>query len=112
MIDAHAEDYSEPFAAGKTDEFHLCFVCHMMVHCRFKNRDAWDRYRTAIREGKRSRPFHTRNFGRFSADFLDAPGLLPRAEYEQHEPPARRPLDEIDQRACMKETAPIRRASR
>jgi hypothetical protein len=54
IIHAHAEDYSEPFAAGKTDEFHLCVPCHMMVHRRFRDRAAWARYRAAaaVRSGR------------------------------------------------------------
>jgi hypothetical protein len=71
IIDAHAEDYSEPFAAGKTDQFHLCYVCHMMVHCRFKNRDNWRAYRSEVRLSGRARPFHARNFGQFAAMFLN-----------------------------------------
>jgi hypothetical protein len=30
VIDAHAEDYSDPFAPGKTDQFPLCYRCHML----------------------------------------------------------------------------------
>jgi len=54
-IDAHAEDYSEPFAAGKTDQFHLCYTCHMAVHCRHRNREAWTRYKAMVRDGYRHR---------------------------------------------------------
>jgi len=50
-IDAHAEDYSEPFAGGKTDEFHLCFACHMAVHCRFRNPDFCATYVAQVRKG-------------------------------------------------------------
>ena len=50
-IHAHAEDYSEPFKAGKTDRYHLCFCCHMVVHCRFKNRGSWREYRRIIAAG-------------------------------------------------------------
>ena len=45
LIDAHAEDYSEPFEAGKTDQFHLCRKCHMHVHRRFANPQSWLRYK-------------------------------------------------------------------
>lgn len=72
-IDAHAEDYSLPFAAGKTDEFHLCFVCHMGVHCRFKNPLAWDTYRDGVRMGLRLTA-RGRNFPLFLRDFT-SPGL-------------------------------------
>lgn len=50
-IDAHAEDYSIPYAAGKTDQYHLCFRCHMMVHCRFRNKAAWKLYIDCIASG-------------------------------------------------------------
>lgn len=69
-IDAHAEDYSEPFAQGKTDEYHLCFLCHMMVHCRFRNRAAFDRYREAVVNGITFAPMG-RNFPAFARAFLD-----------------------------------------
>lgn len=65
VIDAHAEDYGLPFAAGKTDEFHLCFACHMAVHCRFRNPRAWDAYRRAVAKGARTAPFATRHFPLF-----------------------------------------------
>lgn len=71
IIHAHAEDYSEPFRAGVTDEYHLCFVCHMMVHCRFKNRRAWKRYCDAVARGLRSAPTYANNFYAFKAAFLD-----------------------------------------
>jgi hypothetical protein len=60
IIDAHAEDYSEPFRPGVTDEFHLCFTCHMMVHFRFRNRAAWSRYSEAIANGAQTRLRHLR----------------------------------------------------
>jgi hypothetical protein len=70
IIDAHAEDYSEPYGAGVTDEFHLCFTCHMMVHCRFRNRAAWDRYRQVIAKGGHFEPVFKRDFGRFAKHYL------------------------------------------
>ena len=49
IIDAHAEDYSEPFAAGKTDQYHLCRKCHLHVHRRFANPNAWIKYKESIK---------------------------------------------------------------
>lgn len=100
IIDAHAEDYSEPFAAGKTDEYPLCFICHMMVHCRFRNRAAWNLYRAAVAGGGRFPAFTTRNFPRFQKLFLGGPEGEGFAELampliEMHAPRARRPLDGI-----------------
>jgi hypothetical protein len=100
IIDAHAEDYSEPFAAGKTDEFHLCFTCHMMVHCRFRNRAAWDRYRAAIGKGGHFAAVFKRDFGTFNTEHLDGPEGYARAlkRFTPCEAPARHILDEIDGR--------------
>ncbi|MBI1214108.1 MAG: hypothetical protein GC190_21810 [Alphaproteobacteria bacterium] len=56
VIHAHAEDYSEPFKRGKTDRYHLCFCCHMVVHCRFQNRGIWREYRRIITAGGRFGP--------------------------------------------------------
>jgi hypothetical protein len=70
IIDAHAEDYSEPFAAGKTDQFHLCFTCHMMVHCRFRHLDDWRHYKAAIQSGGRYAPVFSRNIGGFRAKHI------------------------------------------
>ena len=71
VIDAHAEDYSEPFAAGKTDQNHLCFQCHMMLHCRFRNLDKWRWYKEAVADGMTFEPYFKRDFGRFSRDTLE-----------------------------------------
>jgi hypothetical protein len=100
VIDAHAEDYSEPFAAGKTDEFHLCFKCHMMVHCRFRNRAAWVRYREAIAAGGYFAPAMDRNFGNVTSTLLDGPEGWKRAlaGFVAGPAPKRLVLDEIDQR--------------
>ena len=50
LIDAHAEDYSEPFEAGKTDKFHLCRKCHMQVHRRFANPRSWLSYKELVKK--------------------------------------------------------------
>lgn len=65
IIDAHAEDYSEPFQAGKTDAFHLCFRCHMMVHCRKHNLLGWKNYKEAIKSGITYAPFFRRDWDTF-----------------------------------------------
>jgi hypothetical protein len=98
IFDAHAEDYSEPFAAGKTDAHHLCFTCHMIVHYRFKKRAAWDRYRAAIAGGGHFAPVYRRSFGGFAAAHLDGEAgyAAALAKFVVGPPPARRVLDEID----------------
>lgn len=69
-IDAHAEDYSQPFRVGVTDQYHLCFNCHMMVHCRFNNPFPWERYKGAVAAGLQFAPVFGRNFPAFSEKFL------------------------------------------
>ena len=99
IIDAHAEDYSEPFQSGKTDEYHLCFICHMMVHCRFRNHTAWARYRSAVARGVQFRPYMRRDFQGFSGLFLRSPELFNQAKQSATivAAPCRLVLDEIDQ---------------
>ena len=99
-VDMHAEDYSMPFAAGKTDEFHLCFACHMAVHCRFKNPAAWDAYRLMVAKGGRMVALG-RNFPLFIQRFTGMSWTTPSLpEIFNWQRPATwvtvRPLDEID----------------
>lgn len=61
LIDSHAEDYSEPFG-DHTDAYPLCYVCHMMLHCRFAAPAAWDTYREAVRDGYQAPAQKTRDF--------------------------------------------------
>lgn len=91
-MDAHAEDYSEPFRPGKTDEFHLCYTCHMMVHCRFRCVAAWDAYRRQLRNGVVFQPFTTRNWPSFSTIFF-TPGGWP--VMRTRDPVERTVLDDI-----------------
>jgi hypothetical protein len=69
IVDAHAEDYSEPFG-NHLQEYPLCFVCHMMVHCRFYNKKKWLEYIELIRQGFILTDFKTRNFFGFKSMFL------------------------------------------
>jgi hypothetical protein len=84
-IDAHSEDYSEPFG-DHIGKHGLCYRCHMMIHCRFKHPQAWKTYRRHIREG---RIFHVigRNFQAFCAETLRKMGrdvlYLPRSARER-----------------------------
>ena len=104
IIDAHAEDYSEPFAASKTDELHLCFTCHLMVHCRFRHQDDWRYYKAAIRSGGRYAPVFTRDIGGFRAKHIG--GKRPQPDY-QGKFRQRLVLEEIDQgRADRKSSKP------
>ena len=64
----HSEDYSEPFGPH-IGEHGLCFVCHMMLHCRFRNPEAFEVYRTLIRAGARFAPIF--GFPQLAADLLN-----------------------------------------
>ena len=64
-VNGHSEDYSEPFG-DHIGCFHLCYRCHMAVHCRFRNYEAFKVYRDLIK----TRTFApTRDFKRFISDF-------------------------------------------
>jgi hypothetical protein len=89
VIDAHAEDYSEPFG-DQTDRYPLCYRCHMMVYCRFWNQEAWSKYRAGVREGKRFAALQHRAFGQIKQQLNGA-----AVAFTQHPPPAWCPLDEI-----------------
>jgi len=73
VIEAHAEDYSEPFG-DNIDQYSLCYRCHIILHCRPKCPDAFARYAATLAAGFRFAPLATRNFPRFSADHLRASG--------------------------------------
>lgn len=91
-IDAHAEDYSEPFEAGKTDQYHLCYRCHMAVHCRFRNSEAWRIYKQHVREGRIFPPI-SNNFPLFARQTLELKGL--NVPFTQGTLAERTALDEI-----------------
>jgi hypothetical protein len=93
-IDAHAEDYSEPFRKGITDGFHLCYVCHMMVHCRHLSQDAWSTYRHMVENGGRAIPVGGRNFPVFRQRFLI--GDITPSLFNWFTPLKRRALREIE----------------
>ena len=93
-IDMHAEDYSKPFALRKTDEFHLCFSCHLACHCRFKNPGAWDHYRDQIARGWRY-PAIGRNFPLFIRRFNGGSFLDTALEFDA-QPRTAFPLNVID----------------
>lgn len=71
-IHGHAEDYSEPFGPH-LQEYWLCFLCHMMLHCRFRNPEAWERYREQLRQGARFAP--ARTFGDVVREHIGRPGV-------------------------------------
>jgi hypothetical protein len=91
-LEAHSEDYSEPFG-GHIGAHGLCYRCHMMIHCRFKNQTAWDIYRRHIREGRIFQPIG-RNFSAFCAQTLTKKGE--GVPFEHGRARKRTLLDDID----------------
>jgi hypothetical protein len=67
-IDAHSEDYSAPFG-DHIGRFGLCYRCHMAVHTRFNNREAWEAYKHHVALGRIFYPIG-KNFRRFAAENL------------------------------------------
>ena len=64
IIDYHNADYSHP----SDHVVHLCFRCHMVVHCSHIDPDAAMVYWLSIGQGNRYAPFHTRNFPKFAKE--------------------------------------------
>lgn len=54
VIHAHLEDYSKP-----ETYMPMCFVCHMLLHCRFRAPGAFYSYVTLLELGERVRPVST-----------------------------------------------------
>lgn len=72
-ISGHSEDYSFPYG-DHIGRFGVCYRCHMMIHCRFKNPEAWETYKAHLREGRVFAPIG-RNFWLFRKQTLDAKGI-------------------------------------
>jgi hypothetical protein len=51
MIEAHSEDYREPFGPH-IGAYSLCRGCHVMVHRRFRNPSAWRAYKRRVRAAR------------------------------------------------------------
>lgn len=69
----HSEDYSEPFGEH-IGQHGVCYVCHMMIHCRFRNRFAWAYHIDELRKGKMPQPMHTANWRVFLNMHLNRAG--------------------------------------
>lgn len=65
----HSEDYSSPFG-DHIGAYSLCYICHMMIHCRFKGRDAWDMYIEALKNKVQFEPFYFNDWNTFRKDCL------------------------------------------
>lgn len=57
--DYHTEDYSRPFGPH-IYAYELCFRCHMMLHSRFRQPDAWRRYIDQLEAGAAYEPLMSR----------------------------------------------------
>jgi hypothetical protein len=57
MIEAHSEDYREPFGPH-IGAYSLCRGCHVMVHRRFRNPSAWRSRPSGPRTAHASRQTH------------------------------------------------------
>lgn len=71
QIAGHSEDYSEPFG-DHIGKIALCYRCHMAVHTRFKNPEAWATYKQHLREGRIFVPITS--FQAFCGQTLNAKG--------------------------------------
>lgn len=69
VIDAHSEDYREPFG-DHIGRFGLCFACHMMVHSRWHFPQRFHAYAESVAQGHRFQPFQDRDFASFRLLFL------------------------------------------
>ncbi len=69
-LEWHSENYSSPF--GKhIGQFGLCYICHMMIHCRYKNQTAWKIYKQAIKDKKMFKNYKGRHWMFFKRECLD-----------------------------------------
>ena len=90
-IEAHSEDYSDPFG-DHIGRYGLCYRCHMAIHTRFNNREAWEDYKLLISIGRIFHPIG-KNFRRFAAENLERKGE--RVLFKQGPVRVRTLLDEL-----------------
>ncbi len=100
ILERHSEDYSEPFG-DHIGAYGLCYVCHMMVHCRFNSPQAWQDYKSAVNNGVTFPASHGRNFMVITGLYLARKFPMPQ---QQGPAPERRVLDEIDSGAGLRRT--------
>jgi len=68
-LEYHSENYSFPFG-DHIGEFGLCYICHMMIHCRFKSKESWNIYIKALEDKKQFIPFTGRSWYGFRIECL------------------------------------------
>jgi hypothetical protein len=64
ILEAHTEDYSEPFG-GHIGEWAACYVCHMMIHNRHHFPGAFRGYLSILESGRRVAKFRRRDWSLF-----------------------------------------------
>lgn len=69
LIMGHSEDYSEPYGPH-IGRWGLCYRCHMMIHCREKSPEVFDRYRREVAAGFVFAAFPHMNWPGFRAEHL------------------------------------------
>jgi hypothetical protein len=90
-IERHSEDYSFPFG-DHIGQYGLCYRCHLMIHCRFKNPEAWENYKRHMHQGRIFVPIG-RNFWLFWRQTLKQHGE--GVPFRQGSPRAHTLLDDL-----------------
>ncbi len=70
IIEPHSEDYSAPHGPH-TGRWGLCYLCHMILHCRHRAPAAFEHYRNVVESGGRFPAYTSRNWRAFCAQYLD-----------------------------------------
>jgi len=65
----HSEDYSFPYG-DHIGRFGLCYICHMMLHCRYKSADVMDIYIKALEKNVCFDPIHGNGWKEFRESCL------------------------------------------
>ena len=88
----HSEDYSEPYG-DNIGAFGLCYVCHMMIHCR-RNKKSWNSYKEYIGTGLMHKAFYKNDWNAFRGNIL----LMKKYVWEMANPLLSEPviLDNIE----------------
>lgn len=85
IIEHHSEDYSEPFG-DHIGAYALCYRCHMMVHCRYRAKRAWEAYKEFISFGLVMQPIYSRNFVAFTDEMLSGKAFYAAKSTTNHNP--------------------------
>jgi hypothetical protein len=91
-IEAHSENYSAPFG-DHIGRYGLCYRCHMAIHTRFNNREAWEAYKHHVALGRIFHPIG-KNFRRFCIETLERKGA--GVPFKQRPVRIRTLLDDLD----------------